>query len=51
MMRYLLSKGLDVNALNAFGTPLDSVAVHNKRDALKILLDHGANVSCIYSDL
>ncbi|KAL5713245.1 hypothetical protein ACHQM5_015342 [Ranunculus cassubicifolius] len=39
----LVSKGVDVNALSALGTPLCMAAQQKKRDTLKSLLDHGAN--------
>ncbi|KAF9601546.1 hypothetical protein IFM89_020374 [Coptis chinensis] len=42
MFRFLLSKGLDVNASSDMGTPLQWVA-QQCRHNLKVLLDHGAN--------
>jgi hypothetical protein len=44
-LRYLLEKGFDPNKPNAFGkTPLMYAAQRNQVEALKILLEHGADV-------
>lgn len=43
-LRWLLSKQLDPNQGNAFGkTPLMYAAQHNALEAVRILLEHGAN--------
>lgn len=43
-LRWLLSKQLDPNHVNAFGkTPLMYAAQHDALDAVRILLEHGAN--------
>ena len=42
----LLSKGVDVDPVNFCGTPLYLAAAMDNDQALKILLEHGADVSC-----
>jgi tetratricopeptide (TPR) repeat protein len=43
-LRWLLSKHLDPNQANAFGkSPLMYAAQHNSLEAVRILLEHGAN--------
>ncbi|KAL5725351.1 hypothetical protein ACHQM5_008505 [Ranunculus cassubicifolius] len=44
VMRYLLMKGVDVNTPSQLGTPLQQS--NGKVDVVRVLLDHGANVSC-----
>ncbi|KAF8733374.1 hypothetical protein HU200_014981 [Digitaria exilis] len=44
-IRLLLSKGVDVDRVNYRGTPLHLAASMGKDQALKILLEHGADVS------
>lgn len=43
-MRILLSKGVDVNSQSDAGTPLIWAAGHGQKDAVKVLLEHHANV-------
>ena len=45
-VRLLLSKGVDVDPVNFCGTPLYLAAAMDNDRALKILLEHGADVSC-----
>ncbi|RZC92944.1 hypothetical protein C5167_036190 [Papaver somniferum] len=44
----LLPKGINVDVSNGNGSPLQYAAVASKYDIVKVLLDHGANVSSIY---
>jgi ankyrin repeat protein len=41
---YLLSKGAEVDSQSDAGTPLIWAAGHGQQDALKVLLEHHANV-------
>lgn len=45
MVKVLLSKGADVNCYSDSGTPLHIAAVFGLDGAMKILLDHHADVS------
>jgi ankyrin repeat protein len=45
IVKVLLSKGADVNFYCHWGTPLHIAAVHGFDDAMKILLEHNADVS------
>lgn len=45
LLRYLISKGVDVNLQSDSGTPLIWAAGHAQPDAVKILLEHKADVS------
>jgi ankyrin repeat protein len=45
IVKVLLSKGAHVNALNLGGTALHVAASNGRDDLVKILLDHGADVS------
>ena len=47
-VRVLLSKGVPVDPLNRRGTPLHLAAAKDRDQAVKILLEHGAHVSCKY---
>ena len=47
-VRLLLSKGVDVDPINYIGTPLHLAASKDQDQAVKILLEHGADVSCKY---
>lgn len=47
LLRYLISKGADVNSQSEAGTPLIWAAGHGQQDAVKVLLEHHANVSCL----
>ncbi|CAM0949900.1 unnamed protein product [Alopecurus aequalis] len=42
-VRVLLSKGVDVDAINYRGTPLHMTAAKGQHQAMKILLEHGAD--------
>jgi ankyrin repeat protein len=42
----LLSRGVDVDPINYFGTPLHLAGSRDQGMAVKILLEHGADVSC-----
>jgi len=44
LMEYLLSKGAEVDSQSDAGTPLIWAAGHGQQDALKVLLEHHANV-------
>ena len=44
-VRLLLSKGVDVDPINYIGTPLHLAASKDQDQAVKILLEHGADVS------
>jgi ankyrin repeat protein len=45
MLKALLSKGANVDSLSDTGTPLHVAAYCKQDGAMKILLDHGADVS------
>lgn len=45
LMEYLLSKGAEVESQSDAGTPLIWAAGHGQPDALKVLLEHHANVN------
>ena len=45
IVKVLLSKGADVNCYSDSGTPLHIAAVFGLDGAMKILLDHNADVS------
>jgi ankyrin repeat protein len=45
-VRLLLSKGVDVEPVNFMGTPLHLAASQDQDQVMKILLEHGADVSC-----
>ena len=42
----MLSKGVDVDPVNYRGTPLHLAAAKDRDQVVKILLEHGADVSC-----
>ena len=42
----VLSKGVDVDPVNYRGTPLHLAAAKDRGQVVKILLEHGADVSC-----
>ena len=44
-VRLLLSKGVDVEPVNFMGTPLHLAASQGQDQVMKILLEHGADVS------
>jgi ankyrin repeat protein len=46
VVRLLLSRGVPVDPIERRGTPLHLAAVTDNHQALKLLLDHGADVSC-----
>ena len=46
VVRLLLSKGVPVDPIERRGTPLHLAAVTDNHQSLKLLLDHGADVSC-----
>lgn len=48
-MNLLLSKGADVESQSDAGTPLIWAAGHGQQDAVKLLLDHHANVSQLHA--
>ncbi|PQQ05625.1 hypothetical protein Pyn_23676 [Prunus yedoensis var. nudiflora] len=43
LLRYLISKGADVNSQSEAGTPLIWAAGHGQQEAVKVLLEHHAN--------
>ena len=45
LLKILLSKGVDVDSQSDAGTPLIWAAGHGQPDAVKVLLEHHANVS------
>ena len=45
LLKYILSKGVDVDSQSDSGTPLVWAAGHGQQDALKVLLEHRANVT------
>lgn len=47
MLKFLISRGLDVNLQSDAGTPLIWAAGHGQQDAVKLLLEYHANVSVI----
>lgn len=47
LLKLLVSRGLDVNLQSDAGTPLIWAAGHGQQDAVRILLEHHANVSVI----
>jgi ankyrin repeat protein len=47
-VRVLLSMGVPVDPINRRGTPLHLAAAKDHDQAVKILLEHGANVSYKY---
>ena len=44
-MKLLLSRGVAVDSQSESGTPLVWAAGHAQKDAVRVLLDHNANVS------
>lgn len=44
LLRYLISKGVDVDSQSDAGPPLIWAAGHGQQDAVKVLLEHHANV-------
>lgn len=45
MLKFLLSKVVDIDSQSDAGTPLIWAAGHAQQDAVKVLLEHHANVS------
>lgn len=45
LLRCLISKGVDINSQSDAGSPLIWAAGHDQPDAVKVLLEHHANVS------
>ena len=45
LLRFLLSKSVDVDSQSDAGTPLIWAAGHGQQDAVKVLLEHHADVS------
>ncbi|TQD92942.1 hypothetical protein C1H46_021422, partial [Malus baccata] len=43
LLRYMISKGADVNSQSGAGSPLIWAAGHGQQDAAKILFEHHAN--------
>ncbi|RVW95979.1 Histone-lysine N-methyltransferase EHMT2 [Vitis vinifera] len=43
LLRFLLSKGVDIDSQSDAGTPLIWAAGHGQHDAVKVLLEHHAN--------
>lgn len=48
LLKYLLSKGVEVDSESDSGTPLVWAAGHAQQDAVKVLLEHHANVIYIH---
>ncbi|KAI3848018.1 hypothetical protein MKX03_001130, partial [Papaver bracteatum] len=46
----LLSKGISVDVTDDFGAPLHHAASAGQQDAVKVLLDHGANPNLVFHD-
>lgn len=44
LLKFLLAKGVDIDLQSDAGTPLIWAAGHGQEDAVKILLEHHANV-------
>ncbi|RZC60040.1 hypothetical protein C5167_021797, partial [Papaver somniferum] len=49
ILTLLLSRGVHVEAATRIGTALQYAAGHGHRDAVKVLLDHGANPNAVIS--
>ncbi|KAI3859138.1 hypothetical protein MKX03_017844, partial [Papaver bracteatum] len=49
IMTLLLSRGARIDAASRSGTALECAAVNGHRDAVKLLLDHGANTDVVSS--
>lgn len=45
LLKLLISKGIDIDSQSDAGTPLIWAAGHGQQDAVKVLLEHQANVS------
>lgn len=45
LLRFVLSKGVDVDSQSDSGTPLIWAAGHDQPEAVKLLLENGADVS------
>lgn len=48
LLTYLLSKGAEVDSESDAGTPLIWAAGHGQQEAVKVLLEHHANVFFIH---
>jgi ankyrin repeat protein len=51
VVKLLLSRGVPVDLEVYCGTPLHLAASHGNESVLKILLEHGADVSCLFCGL
>ena len=47
LLKFLISRGVDVDLQSDAGTPLIWAAGHGQQDAVRILLEHRANVSVL----
>lgn len=45
LLKFLLAKGVDIDSQSDAGTPLIWASGHAQQDAVKVLLEHHANVS------
>nr|XP_023924197.1 ankyrin-1-like isoform X1 [Quercus suber] len=50
ILRLLISKGANVDAISNHGTPLHNAAAHGKKDSVRILLENHADPNVIFHD-
>lgn len=49
-LQWLLNKGLDINIISNFGTPLCIGSQHANIDSVRMLLDYGADINLVRAD-
>jgi ankyrin repeat protein len=47
-VRLLLSKGVPVDPVDYRGAPLHLATIHDHVEVVKVLLEHAADVSCLF---